>query len=328
MTKLISCSSDTIVPVMILSGVSGIFSYDALFERADFDALNQSVRETFTALETTDFELVMRSLRSAAKLLRVYAPENKDLPARFESDAVALRELLASTIAANHPEGPFSISEDEYAACRKFLSTFKHIYTLNYDLLLYWTLMHDEIEPKINCDDGFRTPEGGVAEYVTWEIEQTDAQNVHYLHGALHVFDSGNLIQKYTWVNTGTRLLQQIREALAADKYPLIVAEGESEQKIERIMHSNYLSRSYRSFSKIGGSLVVFGHSMNPNDEHIIHLIDKGRLRSIYVGLYGNPASEDNQRIITRMNVAQETRPAPRPLDVFFFDSESAAVWG
>jgi len=305
-----------------------IFSYDALFNRADFGRLPDTARAAFTAIGTTDFEFVMRTLRSAASLLEVYLPNDLALRQQLLADANALRELLAATIAANHPEGPFEIDDEAYAACRKFLGPFRNIYTLNYDLLLYWTLMHDESEPHVKCDDGFRTPQDGEAEYVTWEVEQSDAQNIHYLHGALHVFDAKTTIQKFTWSNTGTRLIEQIRAALAQDKYPLIVAEGESERKLERILHSNYLSRSYRSFSKIAGSLVVFGHSMHPNDEHIIHLIDSGKTRLIFVGLHGDPGSAVNQRIVARMNIAQATRPSRRPLDVYFFDSATATVWG
>src|SRR3546814_6226682 len=56
-------------------------------------------------------------------------------------------------------------------------------------------------------------------------------QRVHYLHGALHLFDAGAELQKYTWVNTGKPLLEQAREAMGADKFPLFVAEGRSDER-------------------------------------------------------------------------------------------------
>ncbi len=59
------------------------------------------------------------------------------------------------TIASSHPEWPGEITDREYAACREFISQFDTIYTLNYDLLLYWTLMHTEEGEAPASDDGF-----------------------------------------------------------------------------------------------------------------------------------------------------------------------------
>lgn len=254
-----------------------IFSYDALFERADFSALSPTARQAFSALETTDFEQVMRSLQRAARLVGLYSPDTAELAGRLTADAIGLRTVLAQTIADHHPEGPFEVTDEQCASCRRFLSNFKNIYTVNYDLLLYWVLMRQELEPEVPCDDGFRQPDEGEADYVTWDVEKTDGQNVHYLHGALHLFDARTSLKKYAWCNTGIRLIQQIREALDQDLFPLIVAEGTSPQKLERIMHSNYLSRSYRSLVSITGSLFLYGHSMHENDAHILDLVRRNK---------------------------------------------------
>ena len=184
---------------------------------------------------------------------------------------------------------PSGVSPTAYSACRTFLAHFGTIYTLNYDLLLYWTLMQDELTPAITGDDGFRTPESGPATYVTWEVENSDQQNVFYLHGALHIFDAGAELKKYTWVNTGVRLIDQVRDALKDDLYPLIVAEGESAQKKSKIMHSNYLSRGYRSLPKVTGALFVYGHSLADNDEHILRLVE-GKVKQVFISLYGDPS--------------------------------------
>src|SRR5205823_2864801 len=147
-------------------------------------------------------------------------------------------------------------------------------------------------------------------------------------HGALHIFDAGAEIQKYTWINTGVALIDQIREALERDLYPLFVAEGESRDKLARIKHSDFLARAYRSFAKIGGSLFVYGHSMAPNDEHIVRLIGKNRVRQLFVGLYGDPDSPDNMRIQKRAQDLAAARPPSRPLDVSFYDAASVRPWG
>lgn len=305
-----------------------IFSYQALFESADFGSLG-TAKKAFGLLKTTDFETVVRALRNAAVLLNAYAPGNNKLRAQLENDADALRDLLASTIAKNHPERPTDFSDKQFESCRRFLSRFRYIYSLNYDLLLYWALMHEDGSTvNIVCDDGFRTPDDGPCEYVTWDIEKTNQQNIHYLHGALHIFDAGVELKKFTWINTGLRLIEQVRSALESDMYPLIVAEGESSQKLARILHSNYLSRAYRSFANIRGTLTIFGHAMSTADDHILHLIEKGHVSTIWVGLYGDPRSAGNQHIIQRATQLSSARTHSPSLKVQFFDASSAKVWG
>ena len=304
-----------------------IFAYGALFDRADFARLSPLARRSFDALETRDFEIVMRALRSAARLLALYAPRDRQLAARMTEDANGLREVLVRAIADNHPAWPGEIPAERYAACRRFLSHFRNIYTLNYDLLLYWALMHDEIPPQVGTDDGFRTPDEGEPEYVTWEPGR-HGQNIYYLHGALHVFDGGTEVQKYTWSNTGVRLIDQIRAALDNGLYPIFVAEGESAHKFERIRHSDFLSKAYRSFQEIRNALFVFGHAMAPNDEHIIRLLGRGKISQLFVGLYGDPNGDQNQFIRRTAERLRGMRPARRPLTVEYYDAASARVWG
>jgi hypothetical protein len=304
-----------------------IFAYDALFLRADFSHLSPTARQAFTALNTTDFEVVMRALRLVARIIPLYR-NDPDLVRILTEDADGLREVLVQAIAQNHPEGPFEVTDEQYGACRRFLANFDTTYTLNYDLLLYWALMHSEIDPAVRSDDGFRTPEDEEADYVTWEVENTDRQNIFYLHGALHVFDAENELKKYTWVRTGIRLIEQIRAALQADLYPLIVAEGQSQEKMAKILHSMYLSRGYRSFAKIGHNLFIYGMSFGENDQHWYDLIRKGQIRALYVSLYGDSNSDANRQIRTRANQISVERGGRRPLEVHFYDAASAHVWG
>ncbi len=182
--------------------------------------------------------------------------------------AEALKNILVSVIAGRHPERPSDISEEQYKACRAF-SRFAgesrgkqanggkelrgQIYTVNYDLLLYWTLLHNEViqwnaadplaaelqktEPLLH-DDEFRAPEGDpAAPYVTWEAEgAANTQNIHFLHGGLHLFDSGPELQKKCWERAGgVPLVDQIRAALDNFKFPLFVSEGDGDSKLTRI---------------------------------------------------------------------------------------------
>lgn len=305
-----------------------IFNYKALFCRADFSELSPKVPEAFAVLGTTDFEIVMEALKSAATLLRLYKDQKMDLSEQLLSDAEGLREVLVHAIADGHPEKPYDIRNDEVLSCREFLANFDNIYTLNYDLLLYWAIMNEQenISEK-TYDDGFRMPNTGMEDYVAWNIEKTNKQNVFYMHGALHIFDAGDELKKFTWKHTGVSLIEQIRAALVANMYPMIVAEGTSKQKLAKINHSNYLSRAYRSFSNIKNSLFIFGHSFAESDDHILGLIPNGSIKDLFVSIFGDPSSDVNREIIEKATALASKRTGRQALNVHFYDASSANVW-
>lgn len=305
-----------------------IFVYGKLFEQADFSKLSPSAQKAFEALGTQDFEKVIKVLRDTKAVLAAYDCVPAKLLATLQKDANGLRELLVQTIASSHPEWPGEIEDQEYEACRRFIANFDNVYTLNYDLLLYWTQMHTEEGTTPTSDDGFRKPEDDYeAAYVTWEPGNSHKQNTWFLHGALHLFDAGIEIQKYTWINTGVRLVEQIRDALNRDYFPIFVAEGTSNEKLIRIRHNDYLAKAYRSFSEIGGALFVYGHSLAENDEHYLKRIERGKLSQLYVGIYGDPNSPENMSIISRAKKMNNPRRR-NVLNVQFFDAASAKVWG
>lgn len=304
-----------------------IFLYGRLYERADFSGLSPHVKKVFEALSTQDFERIIKALRDTREVIKVYRSADRALIEELQRDADGLREILVQTIASCHPAWPGEIEEHEYVACREFISHFKNVYTLNYDLLLYWAQMHTEDGEEPTSDDGFRKPEDDYeAPYVTWEPSNTRGQNMWFLHGALHLFDAGSETQKYTWANTGVRLIDQVREALSNDYYPIFVSEGSSREKYAKIKHSDYLAKGYRSFCEIGGCLFIYGHSLAKNDEHFLKRIEKGKLKKIYVSIFGTPDTPANKEIIVRAKAMAAARKYGT-LQVAFYCAESAKVW-
>lgn len=319
-----------------------IFTYGSLFEQADFTS-TPHLKSVFAALDTTDFEQVIKTLEEAAKAIPVYLPSDKKIAAQMVADAEILKDILIQTVANNHPNIPNEIDDEQFWSCRRFLSHFLgpandgKVYTLNYDLLLYWTLMHEDMPfadaIELNTNDGFGRDEDTEPEYVNWMGESNaHHQRVYYLHGALHLFDAGAELLKYTWVNTGKRLLDQAREAMNSAKFPLFVAEGKSLQKLGKIKHSAHLHHCYKSFSsqmdQKNQALFIFGHSLADNDVHVLKKIARGKVSHLYVGLFGDPSSEINKKIITSAEAIVRKRGDRIPLALRFFDSASANVWG
>lgn len=308
-----------------------IFTYGALYDNADFSDIPYA-EELFDALDTRDFESVIKVLVDMARLLAVYKGVSPALITKIESDADKIKSILVDAIASRHPDRPYDITTDQYVACRSFLANFVggKIFTLNYDVLLYWALMHDDVDDlDLRPDDGFRSDEGDPdAPYVTWQ--EAHSPTVYYLHGALHLFDAGYQLQKYTWSRTDLPIIDQIREALDDNLYPLFVSEGHSKAKLTKIMHSGYLHKGLRSLESVTGSLFIFGHSLAENDEHILRLVETGRVAKLFVSVYGDPEDKQNKEIIRRARAMAKNRQlhSGKRLDVFFYDASSAQVWG
>ena len=307
-----------------------LFRYDKLFDRADFSILSRA-RKAFDRLNTTNFEAVIRALRNFALLSDLYASGDGKAKERAANDADALREVLLNAVAGSHPDRPHEIDINEYLNCREFLRPYNSINTLNYDLLLYWAMMQEELgDEKIPCHDGFRKPaDDPTASYVSWDPDNSKGQTVRYLHGALHLYDTGIEMKKLTWIDTQVPLVDQIRAALQREFYPVFVSEGTSAEKVERIRHNDYLSKMYRSFTELQGAIVVFGHSLDVSDDHIFtdRIGRRGKTNKLYVSLFGDSASTTNKEVIRRASVLPTLRPVQRPLEVKFFDAGTASVW-
>ncbi len=306
------------------------FTYGRLLDAADLSSLSIDGPALFASEETTDFEEIIISLRVAARMAEFYESSDVELAVRLEIDAEQVKNALADTLAQSHPDNVGEIEPKEYQSARNFLSNFDHIFTVNYDLLLYWTLMQ-EMDPQIKGDDGFRADHDEPdADWVRWDSYHGGSrqQNIYYLHGGLHLFEEGPVLKKLTFSRTGIALVDQIREALEAEAYPLVITEGSSLEKMSRIRHNDYLAKGLRSLASCQGSLFIHGHSLAENDAHVFKAIGgEGKFSALFVGLHGDPESEDNLTVQRRAAAIAAERPEKKPLVVEFYDTGSAAVW-
>lgn len=321
-----------------------IFHYSSLYNRADFSN-TQELQKVFDVFQTQDFELVLRALNNGVNLLPIYVPNSQTFVRKMQAHVDHLKELLIKTISENHPRVPSDIAETKYFHCKKFINYFLgegtsgQVYTLNYDLLLYWVLMHssdliDMTPIKLSKNDGFGNVEDEFdTSYVIWQGQANSGQQrVHYLHGALHLFDAGYELKKYTWLRSGISLIEQIRQALENNEFPLFVSEGTSQQKMTRIEHHAYLHHSYKSLiancKQKAPCFFIYGHSLADNDNHILRKLGKGKFPKLYISLFGNPSDQGNKHIIQQAQKLAALRDNKHPLSLVFYDSSTANVWG
>ena len=314
------------------------FGYKALYEKVVEMGLSQHVQNVFAHFGQCNFEAVLKALDDGAWLAEHYQMQASDTDMNMQSDYEFLKNALASAISEVHPPNTGAISDDQYEHCYTFLSHFDDIYTVNYDLLLYWTSLTREpfgFEDDFNRDAD--TPDE-YCEYMPY-AGNSSKSHLYFLHGALHLYTAGGTVRKRVWERTGVQLITQIREALENKEYPLVVTEGDSESKLRHIESSSYLWNCFRKFHGIEGKLFVYGHSLSKQDSHIINSIAENfALRHLWIGLHGDIDKESNQKIIQEAELLKSRREhyignrkmsgKRGDLNVHFFDSASANVWG
>ncbi len=330
------------------------FSYSSLFEEAQNAGLFQDhpeVAQAFELLGTTDFEFVMETLKSASKLAPLYGGDK----VKMDQHAELLKHVLVHAIAGRHPARPSDITEAQYANCRAFLAEFiganqqkpGRVFSLNYDLLLYWSVLHDIIgyhwdgadvlevpDQVLIHDDGFRAPEDDYdAAYVAWEqFEAAHEQTITFLHGALHLYERGPELAKLCWERSGNSpLMDQIREALDEDRYPLFVSEGSTSKKMRRINRSAYLSKALRTFAgccgQVKANLFIIGHSLADNDDHVLRRIKNGKIQRMFVSLFGDSDAPNNLVIRAKADQIAAQRAGRYPLTVEYIEATSLHIW-
>jgi len=294
---------------------SGIFNYANLLDAANFDSRDAVLRALFANLDTYDFETVMQQLVAAEAVITAYGT-NPSLITQIRNDQVILKEALITAISNTHPELPGNVTDAQYIAVRQFLSQFKEIFTLNYDLLLYWARNKNDFPPvHWRTDDGFRA-------HRRWKGYETD-QEVYFLHGGLHIYDTKTDIKKHAYTEDGETIIEQVRENLENGRFPLFVSEPSHEKKKTKIEHNPYLSFCYRALINMNGVLFIYGHSIDENDKHIFDQIKLSRISKVFVSIYGDENNAANTRTKANALAFMQTPTT----SVEFYQAESTPVW-
>ena len=311
---------------------SKIFSYNAMHDFVSQEG-DADLKALFDSAMTKDFEVVMRQLVAFigyAEVLQL----GDEVVDRIRDLYSKLKSSLIRAISAMHPEHVFKVPEAKSISCANFLRIFldQHgqVFSTNYDLLMYWVLMRQEIK---TAGDGFgrdlveegEAKLGQEPEYseLRWGRHR-ETQQVHYLHGGLHLFDDGVEIVKEQY-DEGSYIMENISRRLEEAQFPVFVTAGSGREKLEHIAHNRYLSHCFDRFCQVEGSLVTFGFAFGDQDSHIFEAINKAakqgrksspRLWSVYVGVY---CDQDLGRI-PQLKSALKCK-------VTAYDARTAPVW-
>lgn len=313
-----------------------IFSYNSL-SRYIMESDDELVKRLFKVYNTQNFETIMQQLQNMVEVLKIMeAPA--DLCNNIHEVSENLKNKLIDAISAMHPEQVFEVAEEKSKHCSEFLTPYLanggNIFSTDYDLLLYWVLLRNAIDKHVdgfgrdaeNLDDGNFVKEDDIEWSELHWGKYRGIQNVHYLHGALLLFDEGKDIVKVEY-DGYNYLLDIIKKKIDSGSYPIFVAAGTSDEKLQHIKHNPYLNYCYDSLCKINGSLIVLGFSFGDNDTHIIDAINEAgrhgraggpndKLMSVYVGVFSEADYQHMQSIRNKFQFKMEC-----------FDARTAHIW-
>ena len=322
-------------------GAHDKFRYGSLFEQAEKSDLPNRIKALFERYGTTNFETVLWQLDEGQWLADHYRLYPRYGQPDMGQDYENLREALVEAMGAVHPDKRTEIPENMLTAAASFLKNFDSIFTTCYDLLLYWVVLRSSENGSIPFQDGFGWRVGDENDSVVFLGQVLpDKRFVHFLHGALHLTTDFGEVRKVTLRDSDFEdpIVEQIRDALEDRQYPLVVSEGDCTEKMDRIESSSYLSWVFSRFEESSGHLFTYGTSFSDEDQHLQDaIVFNTRLKSLFVGVYGEVNSDENQRLIStatnlvakRVMFNKEISERQRAdLNVEFYDSSTARVWG
>lgn len=297
------------------------FSYSSLIKHAESNNyLNDDIKELFNFFKTEDFEFILRIVWQAAKV-------NKTL--RIEDDKtytayLNLRDSLIKTVRSIHPS--YEEVLPHLPIIHKFIRNFRYIYTLNYDLILYWAIMYgNEKDDSYFFKDCFIRGEfRNNWEYLKQNYQGRKSIFVFYPHGSLLL--ARNINEKEYKISKRDDMSDLLNTILTVweseEAIPLFVSEGTKDQKVNAIKNSNYLHTIFRE--TLGGytkCIVIYGWSFDDRDIHILHALKRHHQHYIFgVSVYNN-----DQDFCNRVN--KLLKQVFYNCKVYFFDSQSAGCW-
>lgn len=266
------------VSINIWSG----YHYDSLFAEADPDG---NARAIFDTVGTTNFELVLERLTHTRDVLNAVARETVWVEDLYDE----IRAALFGAIKRSHVPH-WLLDEARRQTIAEELERYGSVFTLNYDLILYWSHVSAGSQQLV---DFFWCPGS------TFDSDDTELfsgrTGVYYLHGGLHLWRDTVTDQTGKWTHNGLTILDQIESSYSAtsSRQPLFVSEGTSIEKARAIRRSDYLSFAHDALEGHRGNLVVFGASLGPSDQHILAALNTEPRRTIALSVYPEGLTEE-----------------------------------
>lgn len=305
------------------------FTYRSLYEEAHAAGLfSGSVGVLFDSYATQDFEFILRLLWTAHQVNLAFDVDDVAIVNAYGE----VKSALIHTVQRVHVSHANALPYMDRIA--DFLGYFPRIMSLNYDLLVYWAMMHGNTRAGGQWfKDGFIHEDRTFHEDYRFLLKphggMKGASLVFYPHGNL-ALGTGRYEEIAKIVSEEkTDLLETIVKRWTLDNCtPLFVSEGTESQKMRAIQRHAYLHFVYNNILgklRWEGSFTIYGWSMADQDQHLLDALGKNKPVHVAVSVFRGAADwekycEDVEKKFRKTYGLRDTR-------ILFFDSSDEGAW-
>ena len=290
------------------------FGYHSLFEVArnqlepGLSATNVELFRLFGS--GSNFERVLGSLRTAQLVNSALEFEEDRTVEAYKS----IRRSIVEAVKVVHI--PYAtVTKPVLRELRREIAAHDAVFTTNYDLLPYWAAMVDPPPGRPwarRIVDYLWTKPNFLFDASDTDV-WSDSTRLYYLHGGLHL--RRTVTSATTKVVAGDDV--PLLDVIARDDgqaWLLFVSEGTAQAKLATIRSSDYLSFCLSELSTCSDPIVIFGHSLGVEDDHLVKALNRFPEREIAISLY-RPEDQTAEMHRLKSRLARQ--------DIRFFDAES-----
>lgn len=303
--------------------VANSLHYNSLYDAAkDKGYLTPKVASIFKHFDTTDFEFVLRIISNAHVVNERLAIVEIETKQAYD----LVKDSLIKTVRAVHPE--HSCVCDDLEQIWKFMAHFRTVFSLNYDLLVYWAIMQAKSKVKANLLKDCFSDQGFDEDFEWLRRPQPPLETatlVFYPHGNLAlVADIYGAVSKITAKQTD--LVSEVAQSWSLGlTTPLFVSEGEHKDKLQAIRRNSYLNAAYGELSRLPESLVLYGWACAEQDQHILSAISRSEVKRVAVGVYTGDEDWKHNCYTIRHTLTKSLNI--KESDIQFYDSSAEGIW-
>lgn len=323
------------------------FNYKSLLDKSNF---LEDEKKLFDYYETSNFELILKIIWQTNNVNKILDIEDTKTKEAYER----IRNSLIKAVKNVHPEYINIINDIQYIS--NFLQNFRYVVSLNYDLIVYWSMLYDNKKTELHefRDFFYNRNIDGKLSFNDDNIHLSyDGTKVFYPHGNL-ILALDKLSNEIKLRTKSDGLISSITEKWESGDYiPLFISESDSKQKLEAIKKSNYLNTIYRRIlpylgsctnlsmsslieasyninegecrsSKYATSFVVYGFGFTEQDKHIVDRIFQEmplyNINCVAISVF-------NSDEVYCQKVIQTLEKYKKRFKIYFFDSQSAGCW-
>lgn len=295
--------------------VSDKFSYHSLKEYAKQKGfMSNDIKKLFTFYnDTDDFEFILRLVWQTTNVNKALNIRDDKTQKIYED----VRNCLIKTIQDIHPK--YDEVKNNIHNISQFIKNFRLIFSLNYDLILYWAMMYSNNQTNYIFKDCFVHSEFD-QKFMKFYESDKHVTLVFYPHGNLIL--AKNKMGDEFKISTKTLKQETLLENIfhtweKAQCTPLFICEGTSQQKVNTINGSPYLKQfnnilyQYKNYHTIDElidyqalhKIEYYNNIALHKYECILDIIDPFKVKSSYPYLYSNINSNHIANVISKFIV-------------------------